>query len=88
MGMTFFACDVGSLVSDAETVDRVARLHLRAQRGGHVLVLRNASPELVDLLVFMGLDGVLRIEPRRQAEQREERLRLEEERQLPDPPVV
>ena len=83
-----FSCDVGALASDAETVERLTRLHLRAQRGGHVLLLRNASPELYDLLLFMGLAGVLRVEPRRQAEQRKERLGLEEERELLDPPVV
>jgi len=87
MEMTF-SCDVGALVSDAETVERLARLHVRARRGGHVLLLRNASPELCDLLRFMGLACVLCVEPRRQAEQGEQRLGLEEERELLDPPVV
>jgi hypothetical protein len=86
-GMTF-RCDVGTLASDAYTVERLARLELRARRCGHVLMLRNASPELCDLLVFMGLGDVLRLEPRRQPEEREQRLGLEEERQLGDPPVV
>jgi hypothetical protein len=86
--MTTFRCDLGGLASDARTVERLARLQLRARRRGHVLALRNASPELCDLLVFMGLDGVLVIEPRGQPEQREQRVGLEEERQLGNPPVV
>lgn len=87
MQMTF-SCDAAALASDVQTVVRLARAQLRARRGGHVLLLRNAPPELVDLLVFMGLDGVLRVEPRREPEEWEQRVGLEEERELRDPPVV
>ena len=48
-------------------------------------VLCLAEPELRELASFAGLTGVLRLEPRRQAEEREEPLGVEEERQLHDP---
>jgi hypothetical protein len=47
----------------------------------------HASPELGELLTFVGLDAVLRVEPRRQPEEREDPVGVEEERQLEDPPV-
>ena len=80
-------CDVGGLNADARTIDRLARLQLSARRRGCDLLLRNASPDLQDLLVFMGLGDALRVEPRGQAEQREEPVGVEEERQLGDPPA-
>jgi hypothetical protein len=79
--------DVSGLESNARTVDRLARLELRSRRTGHELVLRNAAPDLLDLLAFIGIDEVLRVEPRGQSEQREELLGVEEERQLGDPPA-
>jgi STAS domain len=80
-------CDVGALAPDVTAVDALARLQLTARREGLELRLQGASRELRDLLAFAGLDGVLRVEPRRQPEQREERLGVEEERHLDDPPV-
>jgi hypothetical protein len=41
----------------------------------------------VELVAFVGLLDVLRVEPRRQTEQGEERLGVEEERELDDPPL-
>lgn len=67
-------------------VDLLARLHVAARRRGAELRIREASPELRELIYLAGLEEVLRVEPRGQAEQREELLGVEEERQLPDPP--
>jgi anti-anti-sigma regulatory factor len=41
------------------TVDALARLQLAARRTGCTVCLRGASPELRDLVAFMGLDSVL-----------------------------
>jgi ABC-type transporter Mla MlaB component len=80
-------CEVGEHVAaDAVAIDALARLELAAKRLGRHVVLRNVSPELRELLAFCGIDG-LRIESGRQAEQREEACRIEEERQLGDPAV-
>ncbi len=52
-------CDVSGIVSDAVTVDALARLQLAARRHGCQVRLRRASNELLDLLAFMGLRDVL-----------------------------
>ena len=66
-------------------VDVLARLRLAARR--HRLDLKlTAPPELCELIAFLGLDDALRVEPRRQAEQREQPLGVEEECELLDPP--
>jgi ABC-type transporter Mla MlaB component len=52
-------CDVGSVGPDAVTVDALARLQLAARRYGCQVRLRNASPELLELVAFMGLADVL-----------------------------
>jgi ABC-type transporter Mla MlaB component len=77
-------CDVGSLRADAIAVDALARIQLAARRMGRRVVLRHAAGDLRDLLAFVGLAGVLRIEPGGQAEQREQRVGVEEERELGD----
>jgi anti-anti-sigma regulatory factor len=79
------ACDVSALAPDAVAVDTLARLQLAARRLGLELRLRHVSSELQELLAFVGLRDVLRVEAGRQAEEREERLRVEEERELDDP---
>ena len=81
----FFCCDVGALAPDAVTVDALARLQLAARRAGLEIRLSHASSELEELVAFAGLAEVLRVEPRRQAEEREQRLRVEEEREFLDP---
>jgi len=78
-------CDVGALAPDAVTVDALARLQLTARRLGMEMRLRHASSELQDLLAFVGLCTVLRVEAGGQAEQREQRLGVEEEREVDDP---
>ena len=80
-------CDVRALAPDAAAIDALARLQLTARREGLDLRLHGVSRELADLLAFAGLAGVLRLEAWRQAEEREERLRVEEERHLDDPAV-
>lgn len=65
-------------------VDLLARLHLAARRRGHELRIA-APPELRELIVFCGLEDALCVELQRQPEEREERLGVEEERELLDP---
>jgi hypothetical protein len=77
-------CDVGALTPDALSIDALARLQLMAKRQGVRLHLTGASPELAALLAFAGLAGVLGLEASRQAEERKQRVGLEEERHLDD----
>jgi hypothetical protein len=76
--------DVGGLAADALTVDALARLPLAARRVGREVRLRHAAHDLCELLAFTGLDGVLRVEARGQAEEGEQRLGVEKERELGD----
>jgi anti-anti-sigma regulatory factor len=81
-------CDLSALGdADAETIDLLARLRLAARRQDRPLRLLHASPALKDLIAFAGLDSVLRVEPERETEEREDPLGVEEERQLDDPPA-
>jgi ABC-type transporter Mla MlaB component len=80
------AVDLGVTVdADAATVDALARLHLTARRLGKRIRFRHACRgvrELVDLMglgVVLGLDVGSRLEPGRQAEQREQARGVEEE---------
>ena len=52
-------CDVSDVPADAVTVDALARLQLAAQRCACTVRLRNASPQLLALVEFMGLENVL-----------------------------
>ena len=52
-------CDVDGVDPDAVTVEALARLQLAARRHGCRVRLRGASPELLELLGFMGLGDVL-----------------------------
>ena len=75
-------CDVGGLDHpDVRVVDMLASLQLIAARCGRRLRIERACPELRDLIELVGLADVLplRVEPRGQAEQREEVLGVEEE---------
>jgi ABC-type transporter Mla MlaB component len=51
-------CDVSDVPADAVTVDALARLQLGAKRAGCTVRLRNASPQLLGLVAFMGLENV------------------------------
>jgi hypothetical protein len=46
---------------DANTVETLVRLQLRAQRIGALIELRNPPPALVDLLALFGLSDLLPI---------------------------
>jgi hypothetical protein len=81
-------CDLRSVTPNAGSLDALARLQLNARRLGLELLLRHASSELQELIAFAGLDEVLRVELEGQAEEGEERGRVEEERELGDPPVL
>jgi ABC-type transporter Mla MlaB component len=57
-GAEIVVCDVTGVDADAVTVDALARLQLAARRHGCRVRLRNASPELRELVEFMGLTDV------------------------------
>ena len=52
-------CDVAGVASDAVAIEALARLQLGARRHGCSVRLRDASPELVELAAFMGLEEFL-----------------------------
>jgi anti-anti-sigma regulatory factor len=81
------ALDCGSVSAPtASAVDQIARLQLTARRCGCRLELTNSSPSLLELIDFCGLAEVLRVETKRQAEERKQLRGVEEERELDDPP--
>lgn len=54
-------CDVSAVRGvDAVTVDALARMQLAARRNGCQVRLRRASPELLELVRWMGLSDVVR----------------------------
>ena len=71
-------------MADLGIVDALARLQLEARRSGYEVAVTDAPCELIELIELAGLCDVLRVEPLRQPEQREQRLGVEEERELPD----
>ena len=80
-------CDVGALAPDAGAVDALARLQLTAGRLGLEIRLHRASTELLELIAFVGLRDVLRVETVGKTEQREKCVGVEEERERDDPPL-
>jgi ABC-type transporter Mla MlaB component len=52
-------CDVCTVEPDAVTVDALARLQLAARRRGCRVRLCNASPELLELVAYLGLSDVV-----------------------------
>jgi ABC-type transporter Mla MlaB component len=58
-GSPLALCDVRTVAADAVTVDALARLQLAARRHDCQFRLRGASPELRELVAFMGLRDVL-----------------------------
>ena len=77
--------DAGTLGADLAAVEKLARPALAARRLGRAVRIRHASAELEALLLLAGLADVLGVEPRGQPEKREDRLGVEEERELDDP---
>ncbi len=79
-------CDLGGLAHpDLGTIGALARLQLVLREQDLEIILRGASNELIELLELVGLAEVLRVEPRRQIEERKQRLGVEEEGELHDP---
>jgi gamma-glutamyl:cysteine ligase YbdK (ATP-grasp superfamily) len=68
-------------------VDALARLQLAARRSGYEVAVTDAPPDLRELIELAGLCEVLNVEPLGQAEEREQRLGVEEEREFPDSAV-
>jgi len=80
--------DCGQLEAPtAATIDQIARLHVAMRRCGGELELTNVNPCLRELIGFVGLAGVLRVEVRRQPEQWKQPRCVEEEGELGDPPA-
>jgi hypothetical protein len=52
----------GSTQPDLAVVDTLARLALTARRHGAAISLRNAGPELLGLIEFVGLDEIVSAE--------------------------
>ncbi len=84
-------CDAARLVQpDCGTVEALARLQLAARRVDRQIRLRGAPPQLVELVMLAGLADVLpceggsRVQVERQAKEREEPSRVEEERDAGD----
>ena len=65
-------------------VDALARLQVAARRSGYEIAVTDAPRDLLELIELAGLSEALGVEPLRQPEQREQRLGVEEERELPD----
>jgi STAS domain len=83
-----FVCELGTLVGpDIGTVGALARLHLTARQLGCRITFRHASRELQTLLAFAGLNEVVRcvlLGCEGEAEEREQRLGVEERVQRDD----
>jgi ABC-type transporter Mla MlaB component len=58
-GPSVVLCRCDTVPADAVTVDALARLQLAARRHGCQVRLTRASPELRELVAFMGLRDVL-----------------------------
>lgn len=77
--------DVSRLAADLAAVELLAREQLAARRRGCCLLLRDASPELVELLDLCGLGYALGA--RGQPEEREEAVGVEEVVEADDLPT-
>jgi anti-anti-sigma regulatory factor len=64
-GMHALVCDLSGVQPSATTIDALARLAVALRRQGSRLRIRHASPELVELIEFMGLEEVLCVEASR-----------------------
>ena len=87
-GADVLVCDASALAeADAVALDAIARLQLTARRLGSRICVRHAPAELEELLRLTGLAEIcgLRVDVQREAEEREEPLRVQEEGELLDP---
>jgi hypothetical protein len=71
-------------MADLGFVDALARLQLAARRAGYEVAVTGAPADLLELIELAGLSEALCVEPLRQTEEGEQRLGVEEERELPD----
>jgi hypothetical protein len=71
-------------MADLALVDALARLQLAARRSGYEIAVTRAPRDVVELIELAGLSDVLGVEAVGQPEQREQRLGVEEERELDD----
>jgi anti-anti-sigma regulatory factor len=60
--MKALVCDLSGVQPSCATIDALARLAVALRRQGTRLHLRHASPEVIELIDFMGLAEVLRVE--------------------------
>jgi len=72
---------------DLGAINEIASVQLGMRRCGCEVRLTQACDELVALIDFAGLGGVLRVEVQRKPEERKEPRRVEEEGELADPTV-
>jgi anti-anti-sigma regulatory factor len=80
-------CDVRHVpCADLATVGALARASLNARRQGERLCVVNATEELQELIEFAGFGEVLLGRRRREPEEREEPLRVEERGEADDLP--
>jgi hypothetical protein len=79
--------DADRLAPTLATIDVLARLQLAARRAGCQLRLRGPSAELCELVRLAGLAGALGVEACGEPEEREERVGVQEEPELDDPPA-
>ena len=78
----------GCLYPEMQTlgfVDVLARLQLVARRHGYELRVVESGEEVRCVIELAGLSAVLALEPKRETEEREQRLDVEEEGELGDP---
>jgi hypothetical protein len=83
-GPSMLVYDADGLSPDIATLNALAKLQLHASRLGLELRLRHCSPQLRAIVAFAGLAEVLLAVDERRAEQREQRLGVEEEGHLGD----
>ena len=62
-GMPVLCVDVAALGDDAVALDALARFALTARRSGWRILVRHASPRLVELIALAGLSETLPVEP-------------------------
>lgn len=77
----------GGMTPDVASVEHLARLRLCLRRAGFDLRLANVSEELQRVIDLAGLAETLGVEVQWEAEKREQPGRVEEERDLTDPPA-
>jgi hypothetical protein len=71
-------CDVGHCRADLATTNALARAYVNARHLGTTLQVVNVSPELQELVAFVGLAQALLGRRQGQAEQRKQTLGVEE----------